>query len=191
MVERFLTAYPQWESYLGMVTDNYDRCFLNIKIPAPVNPTERDLIIASNGSSLVVHFDWHHTHFYGSERYLDEGDIRNEVVIEQLRQGWKIRKLTNQDYTIRLAPPSKSWIIFQSENLIFNDIKMFINSILAEQVVVFIRMAKDQWLSSGWCQPAMLPAVLSSLTTKYPGWTGYTRSWLGTYNKTYNSAQAD
>jgi hypothetical protein len=60
----------------------------------------------------------------------------------------------------------------------YDQAKAFIHQILDEQVVVCIRMEKDQWRSSMYITPEGLPTAIPA------DWTGYIRSWRGTYNTT-------
>ena len=141
--EVFLAACPQWEAYLKMETDTYNggtNKYLALEIPCPARPNERGLIIACYSAPLTIYFDRWHGHFYGGETYLDDTELHSEKIVDQLRQGWKLRKLTDYDYTKRLAPKTKSWLVFQSEKLIFNDAKSFADRIMSERIVIYVYM---------------------------------------------------
>jgi len=86
---------------------------------------------------------------------LTDNDAKPPKVAEQLRHGWKLRRLTNEEWS---SPGLKgfSWVIFPREKVIFNDAKQFVGQILAEQVVVCIHMEKGQWCGSCWLPPDKL-----------------------------------
>jgi hypothetical protein len=55
-------VYPGWIGY-AQVGEFEGQKYLEIKIPAPYEPTEHDLMITTLRNDLTVYFDYYHTHF--------------------------------------------------------------------------------------------------------------------------------
>lgn len=68
---KLFLSFPQWVSYASVSQRDQS---LVVRVPAPVHPVERDLVIFTDGSRITVCFDWFHAHFYqyGQKTRLDQ-----------------------------------------------------------------------------------------------------------------------
>jgi hypothetical protein len=62
IMELLMKTYPSWAA-LAQVGAYKDEKYLEVNVPAPFEPTLRDLIITTSDDDLTVHFDWYHAHF--------------------------------------------------------------------------------------------------------------------------------
>ena len=122
VAKRLFMKYPQWLPYAA-VGHWQDADYLEVAIPAPVRPRERDLLISTYDERITIHFDWYHAHFGGwsgmppqvafaEAIYFLERILREEVVAVGIVQdgpglGWGLFART----AIPTPPPGTTFYI--------------------------------------------------------------------------------
>ncbi|HEX2619622.1 MAG TPA: hypothetical protein VHL11_05725 [Phototrophicaceae bacterium] len=155
ILRKISVIYPEWIKYATITEFNRTK-YLTIHVPAPVDPTDHDLVISVEVEyywRITVHFDGHHAHFY----------MPQKAVGWQVRNGKRIPKMEYEA---------------DAEEQMFETAHLFIEDILHERRVVGIKMQNNR-LYSG-CNYSS-----DGLDQIKPGDVTYIRSWLGTYNKRY------
>lgn len=56
IAKRLFRKYPQWLPYASVVQGE-DSVHLEVAVPAPVRPRERDLLISTGAEQITIHFD--------------------------------------------------------------------------------------------------------------------------------------
>lgn len=119
---RLFRKYPQWLPYASVVQGE-DSVHLEVAVPAPVRPRERDLLISTYDEQITIHFDRCHAHFGGwsgippqvafaEAVYFLERILREEVVAVGIVQdgpglGWGLLART----AIPTPPPGTTFYI--------------------------------------------------------------------------------
>ena len=80
-----IKAYPSWGGY-AQVGEFKGEKYLEIKIPTPYKPTERDLMITTPNNDLTIYFDWYHAHFGRRFTTPKEAFERAHIFIERILQ---------------------------------------------------------------------------------------------------------
>ena len=85
VIDLVTKAYPSWGVY-AQVGEFKGEKYLEIKIPAPYKPTERDLVITTWSDDLTVYFDCYHAHFGRFYKTPKEAFEQAHIFIERILQ---------------------------------------------------------------------------------------------------------
>lgn len=125
--------YPLWFPFSEVQHDDHDDYYFVVKINAPVNPSDMDLVFETRGERITVHFDRFHAHF----------------------GGWT--GMTYKDA--------------------FDDAMIYLEKLFKEEYFVGIKMDEQGLVTGRGLTKEKLDSIDPNLLT-------YTRSWLGTYDRT-------
>jgi hypothetical protein len=99
VLDLVIKTYPSWGGF-AQVGEFKGEKYLEIKIPAPYQPTERDLMITTWNDDLTISFDWFHAHYGRWFKTPKEAFEKAHIFIERILQ---------EDFIVAIKMVDGSW----------------------------------------------------------------------------------